>query len=58
MNNFGGNFCNISFTPAVASCYLVHALNADAHTYLRRCYATLGASGTETSLLLTAYCIE
>jgi len=25
------------------------------HTYLRRCYATLGVTGFETSLLLTAY---
>jgi len=28
------------------------------HTYLRRCYVTLGTTGAETSLLLTAYCIE
>jgi len=28
------------------------------HTYLRRCDATLGATGAETSLLLTAYYIE
>jgi len=27
-------------------------------TYLQRCYATLGATGAETSLLLTAYFIE
>jgi len=26
-----GIFCKISFTPAVTSCYQVHALNADAH---------------------------
>ena len=26
-----GTFCKISFTPAVTSCYQVHALNADAH---------------------------
>jgi len=24
-------FCKISFTPAVTSCYQVHALNADVH---------------------------
>jgi len=30
-------FCNISFTPAVTSCYQLHALNVD-HTYLRLCY--------------------
>jgi len=28
------------------------------HTYLRRCFAALGATGVETSLLLTAYYIE
>jgi len=28
---FLGIFCKISFTPAVTSCYQVHALNADAH---------------------------
>jgi len=28
------------------------------HTYLRRCDATLGATGAETSLLLTAYFIK
>jgi len=28
------------------------------HTYLRRYYATLGATDAETSLLLTAYFIE
>jgi len=28
------------------------------HTYLRRCYATLGATGVETLVLLTAYYIE
>jgi len=28
------------------------------HTYLRRCFATLGATGDETSPLLTALCIE
>jgi len=28
------------------------------HTYLRRSFATLGATGAETSLLLTAYYIE
>jgi len=26
-----GIFCKINFTPAVTSCYQVHALNADAH---------------------------
>jgi len=26
--------------------------------YLRRCYVTLGVTDAETSLLLTAYCIE
>ena len=49
-----GIFCKISFTPAVTSCYQVHT-QTPTHTYLRRCYA-LGASGAETSLLLTAYC--
>jgi len=33
-------------------------LKADMYTYLRRCYATLGATGAGISLLLTAYCIE
>jgi len=31
---------------------------APMHTYLRSCYATLGATGTETSLLSTAHSIE
>jgi len=26
-----GIFCKIRFTPAVTSCYQVHALNPDAH---------------------------
>jgi len=52
-----GVFRKIRFTPAVKSCYEVHALNADAHlpaALLRY----LGATGVETSLLLTVYCIE
>jgi len=28
-----GIFCKICFTPAVTSCYQVHALNADAHLF-------------------------
>jgi len=31
MKTLLGIFCKISFTPAVISCYQVHALNADAH---------------------------
>ena len=49
-----GIFCKISITTAVTSCYQVHALNPDAHlsaVLLRY----LGATGTETSLLLTVY---
>jgi len=47
-----GIFCKVSFTPAVTSSNQVHAQNADAqHTYLWRCYATLGATGAETTLL-------
>ena len=59
MNNFVGNIPQISFTPVVTSCYQEHALNADVgFTYLRTCYATLSATGAETSLLFTVYCIE
>jgi len=43
--------------PTVTSCYQVHALNADALVPAALlCY--LGATGAETSQLLTAYCIE
>jgi len=43
----------ISFTPTVTSCYQVHA---DAHlSATLLCY--LGATGGETSLLLTEYCM-
>ena len=50
-----GIFCKISFTPAVASCCHVHALNADAHlSAVLLCCATYA----ETSQLLTVYCIE
>jgi len=31
--------------PAVASCYQVHAQNTNTHTYLRRGFASLGATG-------------
>jgi len=49
-----GIFCKIRFTPTVSSCYLVHA---DAHlSAALLCY--LGATCAETSMLLTAYCIE
>jgi len=54
-----GIFCKISFTLPITSCYELHALNADAHLPLSAallCY--LGATGAETSLLLTIYCIE
>jgi len=43
--------------PAVTSCYQVHALNVDAHLSAAMLYY-VGANGAETSLLLTAYCIE
>jgi len=57
MNNFVRIFCKISFTLPVTSCYQAHALNADAHlSAALLCY--LGATGSETSLLLTVYCIE
>jgi len=49
-----GIFGKISFTPAVTSCFQVHALNADAHLS-RCCFATLGATGATTSLSLTAH---
>jgi len=53
MNDFVGNILQ-SFTPAVTFCYEVHA---DAHlSAALLCY--LGATGSETSLLFTAYCIE
>jgi len=49
-----GIFCKISFTPTVTSCYHVQA---DAHpSAALLCY--LGATGAETSMLLTACCIE
>jgi len=51
--NLFGIFCKISFTPAITSCYQVHALNADSHlSAALLCY--LSATGAETSLLLTA----
>jgi len=50
-----GIFCKISFTPAVTSCSRYTPPNADVTAALL-CY--LGATGVETSLLLTAYCIE
>ena len=59
MNNFVGNILQISFIPAVTSRYQEHALNAGVdNTYLRPCYATLSATGVETSLLFTVHCIE
>jgi len=42
----------------VTSCYQVHALNADAHLSAALHAMLIGATGAETSLLLTAYCIE
>jgi len=49
-----GIFCKMSFTPTVISCYHIHA---DAHLSAALvCH--LDATGAETSLLLTAYCIE
>jgi len=49
-----GIFCKASFMPAVTSFHQVHALNTNAHTYLRCDYATSGTTGVETLLLLTA----
>ena len=49
-----GIFCEKSFAPAVTSCYQVHA---DPHLSVAVLHY-LGATGAETSLLLTAYCIE
>ena len=49
-----GIFCEKSFAPAVTSCYQVHA---DPHLSVALLHY-LGATGAETSLLLTAYCIE
>jgi len=49
-----GIFCKINFTPAVISCYQVHA---DTHLSAAL-LCNLGATGAETSLLLTAYYIE
>jgi len=49
-----GIFLQKSFTPTATSCCQVHA---DEHlSAVVLCY--LGATGAETSLLLTAYCIE
>jgi len=54
MNDLLVIFCKIGFRPTVTSCYQVHA---DAHlSAALLCY--LGTTGAETSLLLTAYCIE
>jgi len=53
-----GIFCKISFTPAVAF-FIRYTPLKRIHTFLlRHCYATLGATRAETSLKLTAYCIE
>jgi len=53
MNDFVGNILQ-NFKPTVTSCYHVHA---DAHlSAALLCY--LGETSAETSLLLTAYCIE
>jgi len=49
-----GKFCEISFAPTVTSCYQVHA---DAHLSAAL-LCNLGATSAETSLMLTAYCIE
>jgi len=49
-----GIFCKIHFTPAVTSCYQVHALNADAHTPTAALLCYSGAAGAETLVLLTA----
>jgi len=52
-----GIFCKINFTPAVKSCYQVYALNDDAYlSAALLCY--LGATGAETSMLLTAHWID
>jgi len=60
MNNFVGNPLQRSFMPAVTAFYQVHALDYRhwywcTYSYLRRGYATLSATGAETSLLVTAY---
>jgi len=57
MNDFVGNILQNMFCAYCTSCYQVHALNADAHLSAAL-LCTLGATGAETSLLLTAYCIE
>jgi len=59
MNDFFGNILQNKFY----ACYYIllpgtRPKRQCIHTYVRRCYATLGAAGAETSLLLTAYCIE
>jgi len=54
-NDFVGNILQIRFTPTVTSCYHVHA---EAHLLSAAQLCYLDATGAETSLLLTAYCIE
>ena len=57
MNDIVGNIQKNKF---YACCYILlsGARPMPMHIYLRRCFAILGATGAETSLLLTAYCIE
>ena len=54
MNYYVGNILQKGLTPTATSCYHVHA---DAHLSAAL-LSYLGATGAETSLLLTAYCIE
>jgi len=49
-----GIFCKIGFTPAVTFCYQVHTPKTDTHIPTAHWNATLGATGAESSLKLTA----
>jgi len=59
MNDFVGNIRQNKF---YACCYILLSGTRRKHRCTpicsAACYANLGATGAETSLLLTAYCIE
>ena len=55
MNDFVGNILQNTF---YACCYILLPGTRPKRRCTAICGATLGATGAETSLLLTAYCIE
>jgi len=59
MNNFVGNILQKKVLRRLLRFAIRYTPLKPMHTFLlQRCYAILGATGTETSLKLTAYCIE